>query len=185
MFVYCIMCEVNGKRYIGCTTQTAEERFAAHAYDASRAKKISALHDAIRVYGIEAFSIEVIYEAVSLAEMFAVERGLIAMHGTCVPRGYNLALGGLGGDVGPEGRKKISEARRRNQADPEWRAKHWTPEIQAARAKAMREASYGPEWRARVSAAASQRWTDQERRAKMSVFASNRQRVRGRFIKEH
>lgn len=185
MFVYVITCEKNGKRYIGCTVQMLSERWASHVYDAMRQKKTSALHNAIRVYGPDAFSIETIYEAASKPEMFAVERGLISMHGTRVPRGYNLAPGGLGGDVGLEGRKKISEARQRCMADPKWLAKHWTPEIQAARAASMKKAAYTPEWRAKVSARALQRWARSGQREARSEWSRGRKRTpQGTFAVE-
>lgn len=183
--VYIITCERNGKHYIGCTTKRLHERWAGHVADALRCRKLSALHDAIRVYGSESFTCDVIYEAASKAEMFVVERGLIAMHGTLAPRGYNLAQGGLGGDIGIGGRAKISQARKRRMADPEWIAKYWTPEIQAARVASMRQASYTPEWRAKVSAKAVERWARPGQRENRAEWARSRKRTtQGTFASE-
>jgi hypothetical protein len=54
----------------------------------------------MRKYGTDNFSIAVLYEATSFLELQAVERGLIAEHGTYASsgKGYNLTSGGEGRD---------------------------------------------------------------------------------------
>lgn len=94
MIVYMLTCRPNGKRYIGITKKTAQRRFWNHCSDARFSQIV--LHRAIRKYGQDAFSIETLYEASSVAELKAVERGLIAQYGTIAPRGYNCTSGGDG-----------------------------------------------------------------------------------------
>ena len=97
---YMVECSSNGKRYIGITRQTLNGRWSGHVHDATkspdRRNYRSALHNAMRKHGIDAFSIRVICEAASWRELVAIERGLIAQYGTMVPRGYNMTAGGEG-----------------------------------------------------------------------------------------
>lgn len=97
--VYMLTNRVNGKRYIGVTTTSLKRRVQFHVLDAKN-KSEKVLARAIRCYGIESFDAVVLYEAASKEEMFAVERGLIAAHGTYVPNGYNRSLGGEGNRIG-------------------------------------------------------------------------------------
>ena len=83
--------------YIGVTTGSLEKRWREHRC-ASQTGNENVLYRAIRKYGVEVFSITLVYEATSKSEMFAVEKGLIAQYGTFAGAGgYNLTLGGEGG----------------------------------------------------------------------------------------
>lgn len=83
--------------YVGVTTGSLAKRWREHRC-AAKAGNECALYRAIRKYGDGAFGIVLVYEATSQAEMFAVEKGLIAQYGTHVRGGgYNLTLGGEGG----------------------------------------------------------------------------------------
>lgn len=98
--VYMLTNKVNGKRYIGVTTASLDRRIKFHESSAKNKKNTYVMARAIRAYGIEAFSGEVLYEAATKEEMFIVERGLIAAHGTLAPNGYNRSLGGEGNRIG-------------------------------------------------------------------------------------
>lgn len=52
------------------------------------------LGGAIRKYGVDAFEISTLYEAINLSEAVRVERALIAQYDTISPNGYNLTSGG-------------------------------------------------------------------------------------------
>lgn len=145
--VYKITCDLTGKSYIGVTVQESERRFARHKRLARLGYQGMPIYDAIRAFGEDEFAIAVIYEAASKEEMFIVERALIAAHGTMVPRGYNLARGGLGGSgiVSDAGRLARSEKMKAHWADPEFRARVSaaiktanTPEVIAKRGAAVK-----------------------------------------------
>jgi group I intron endonuclease len=97
---------INGKAYIGLTMVGAGRRWKWHVKDGLR-RGGPGLKGAIKKYGATVFSIFVLTEAVDLREARAIERGLIAEHGTMVPRGYNLTAGGEGGIASPETRERL------------------------------------------------------------------------------
>lgn len=97
MFVYKITNGVNGKAYIGITTKSVRSRWKAHLSNAFVKNVNYYLYIAMRKYGKEAFSVETVYEASTLKELLAVEKGLIAHYGTyATAGGYNQTLGGEG-----------------------------------------------------------------------------------------
>ena len=71
--VYLIFNKVNGKMYVGQTVRTVEERFKEHAK-----RKTTLIGKAIRKYGAENFSIEVLKRCYSKAELDAWEIFFIA-----------------------------------------------------------------------------------------------------------
>ena len=96
MFVYRITNAADGKIYIGITTGTIEKRWREHRC-AAKSGDSKPLYRAMRKYGAYAFRVELLYEATSKQEMFAVERGLIAQYGARSKiLGYNLTDGGEG-----------------------------------------------------------------------------------------
>jgi group I intron endonuclease len=95
VFVYKATNLANGKAYIGVTRGCWKARWARHLTDAADGRPY-ALHLAIRKHGAGSFLVEALYEASSLAELAACERGVIAEYGTLAPRGYNLTSGGDG-----------------------------------------------------------------------------------------
>ena len=89
--IYQITNKVNNKFYIGKTTKTIEERFYFHnhTYDETY------LHRALRKYGVDNFTIEIIESQVPDTELDNKERYYIK---TLKPH-YNLTEGGTGGDT--------------------------------------------------------------------------------------
>lgn len=103
----------NGKKYIGITSKTAEERFKEHcclAHNKGMCQK------AIHKYGKENVIIKVLatvdnWELLCLAEIEAIEK-----YKTRPPNGYNLTLGGegvVGNVLSIESRLKMSESGKR------------------------------------------------------------------------
>jgi len=110
--VYLIENLINSKKYIGITTQGHKKRFKQHIKDAKNKRYNSALHHAIRKYGIENFTIEVIEFADSWDELCEKETDNISKYDT-YNTGYNLTLGGEGSKgcaITEDNKKKISEA---------------------------------------------------------------------------
>jgi group I intron endonuclease len=59
--IYCITNKINGKKYIGFTTRTLEERMGEH-FSPSSYKSGYAIHKAIKKYGKENFDYCILYE---------------------------------------------------------------------------------------------------------------------------
>lgn len=84
-------------------------RWQSHIMVARHGTSKSAIHAAIRLYGIESFAIEMIQEVSDRKIACALEIELIASEGTLSPNGYNLTPGGDGGQV--PGHRHSAEAR--------------------------------------------------------------------------
>jgi group I intron endonuclease len=87
--IYLISNTINGKRYIGKTSKTLEERWYRHCKSAEYGSN-TYLHKAIRKYGPESFKIEYLMEGLDEEEVM-----LIADQ---QPE-YNMTAGGDGGDT--------------------------------------------------------------------------------------
>jgi hypothetical protein len=96
-------------------------RLSLHRSDAKRGKRFY-VGRAIHAYGWNAFTAEILYEAVDAREAAAVERALIASYGTMHPNGYNLSTGGFVPVMSPEARRKISIATKGRRYSAEQRA---------------------------------------------------------------
>lgn len=115
--IYLISNLVNGKKYVGQTTRTVEERFKEHA------AADSAIGKAIQKYGVENFRYGVIVTCYSKEELDAQEIHYIAALKSKVPTGYNLTDGGDGIQGCPqEVRDKISAKKTGYKASDEARA---------------------------------------------------------------
>lgn len=87
--IYLITNTINGKRYIGKTSRTIEQRWYQHYKNAEYGHN-TYLYKAIRKYGKEAFTVESLAEGLDEEEIL-----LIAEHN---PE-YNMTRGGDGGDT--------------------------------------------------------------------------------------
>lgn len=95
--VYRITCAVDGRRYIGITSNLLSRRWTNHQAEARRNSRAKGpLQIALRQHGASAFRIEVICEVADGQAAAASERALIAAEATLWPGGYN---GTTGGDV--------------------------------------------------------------------------------------
>lgn len=99
--IYCYTNKENGKKYIGITSRSMEEREASHIYE-SRNKTNKCYNApfkrAIRKYGIEGFEREIIDTADSLEKACELEKFYIKEYKTYYKyknsNGYNATLGG-------------------------------------------------------------------------------------------
>lgn len=112
--VYVITNKLNGKQYVGFTSQSVQQRFSDHLCHAHKGSE-SWIHQAIRKHGGEAFDVETIYmsedERHTRGEM---EPYFINEYGTYL-NGYNMTPGGDGSPMTPEKREKLSISMRGNQ----------------------------------------------------------------------
>jgi group I intron endonuclease len=132
LIVYLVTNKINGKRYVGQTSQTLKQRWNRHKSPMNHRHGVYLYH-AIQKYGSENFEIKPLIYVDSKEWMDYYETALIKAWDLRNPdKGYNLTDGG-GGMLGfklsdetkqkmsehvktPEHRKKISEAKMGNQA---------------------------------------------------------------------
>jgi group I intron endonuclease len=138
--IYLITNFVTGKRYVGCTTKTIEERWIEHKSTAKGGSS-AYLHKSIRKYGSGFFRIECLESVVGTREdLHAAEIRFIAYHDCMAPKGYNLTHGGDGGDYSVSGvRERHTAAMKRIAADPDWKA---------ANQEQLRQQHADPAWQA-------------------------------------
>ena len=95
-YIYCITNLINGKKYIGKTVSSIQERFQEHCRD-SRKERCNKrpLYDAMNKYGIENFTIEQIEQ---IDENILSDREIYWIHkfNTYGSNGYNATKGGDG-----------------------------------------------------------------------------------------
>jgi group I intron endonuclease len=88
--IYRITNAVNSKFYIGKTSKTVQERFQRHCYN--HQKQNTYLYKAMRKYGVENFTIEILEETNSPNEREIYWIKTLQPH-------YNMTIGGDGGDT--------------------------------------------------------------------------------------
>jgi|SRR5208282_308540 len=100
MIVYRRTNTKNGKVYIGKTTRTSDERWISLLYEINRGSH-APIHNAIRKYGAESFTTDILYEARTYEELSKMETFFIILHQSHLrENGYNLTLGGDGAAPG-------------------------------------------------------------------------------------
>ena len=109
----------DGRVYIGCTTNTLEER-AGH--NGCNYRKHTRLMEAIRKYGWDSFRTELLLETTDIHEASKAESDFIAQYEATNPeKGFNFSGGGYITD--PTYIDRITEINRTHNADPEIRKK--------------------------------------------------------------
>jgi group I intron endonuclease len=106
MVIYKIVNKVNEKIYIGQTTKGILKRLHSH----SRSDMI--IGKAIRKYGIQSFDISVIDVAEDKQTLNEKEKYWIRKLNSLSPHGYNISIGGTGGNLGELVNKKIGDTQR-------------------------------------------------------------------------
>lgn len=100
MEIYLLENTINGKRYVGLTTKGANERFKNHIWRANSNKphiKRNHLHNSIRKYGPEAFTITILEKCKTIEELHLAEKKWINHYNTFGGfHGLNETYGGEG-----------------------------------------------------------------------------------------
>ena len=105
--VYSITNSINGKRYIGMARKGFKARYRVKWWLRVRNPHLLA---AIAKYGSENFAIETLFESDDPEELKVKERFFIEKYNSLTQfNGYNMALGGEGGNPGKEACEKISK----------------------------------------------------------------------------
>lgn len=106
--VYKHTCIITGKSYIG-QTKNLEKRTKEHIRPSSACH---AFRNAIRKYGWNNFTTEILAENLSVQEANTLEEKPIDEHQTLAPQGYNLCKGGKNHTHSEETKLKISLLKR-------------------------------------------------------------------------
>jgi group I intron endonuclease len=113
MIIYKTTNLINGKIYIGQTSQILSERIGDHRRKSQVHNSRSHFHSAIRKYGFEVFKWEIIDNADTRIESNEKERNWISIFGTANPMiGYNNTTGGDSFEFTDESKRKIGESGR-------------------------------------------------------------------------
>ena len=174
--IYCHIHVASGRRYVGLTKKTWKQRWNQHVYTATKLAEKGWSHfaNALRRYGKDAFSHEVLEVCGSLEEANAAEvRWIEHFDSTNPERGFNLEKGGshtphpVNGDYrdAPDFREKASARSRKIWEDPAKRLR-----ISSAVSKAVRT----PEVRERISAGMRSLWEDPDYRESAVAAAEKR-----------
>ena len=135
--VYLITNTVNGKRYVGQTTYPLHERWQSHK-TASRNPK-TALHSALRKYGLNKFTIEQIDTADSQESLNKAEDFYILVLGTLASDiGYNLKRGGNNAPISESTKEKMRLVKVGVSKTPETRAKMSAYQLSISEEKSQR-----------------------------------------------
>ena len=99
MLIYKITNKINNKIYIGKTIRSLNTRWQEHIRDSRNYN--TPLYLAMRKYGLENFSIEIIQDDItSVEQLNSLEQYYIQLYNSAShENGYNVALGGNGGRV--------------------------------------------------------------------------------------
>lgn len=113
MIVYIVANKINNKVYIGQTIQEITLRKTQHLSAAKHGSKYP-FHNAIRKYGAENFTWEILYRTDNLRDLNEAEEYLITEYDSCI-KGYNIKHGGNNHKIPIETRQKISDASKGSQ----------------------------------------------------------------------
>lgn len=117
-YIYCFTNLINNKKYIGSTIQNPNIRFNQHIYNATHENTHQynyPLYSAIRKYGLENFTFEILYEENCSEEAIRkIEKDYIIKYNTLSPNGYNQTLNTEHPLNDSASYKKMSETKRNN-----------------------------------------------------------------------
>lgn len=168
--IYCHTHIASGRRYVGLTKLNMMKRWNRHVYNSTASTKKGWSHfaNAIRAYGKDAFSHEVLETCDTLEAANAAEEKWIAFHDTRNPeRGFNLLRGG---SHTPHLEKRNPWERDGFKEKVSSTMKEWfkDPANAVAHSARSKEINSRPEVRKRQSETTSLQFADPAARARMS-----------------
>jgi group I intron endonuclease len=111
MYIYKFTHVATGKSYIGQTIQDPLHRKSEHISHAKHSSKEYHFHNALRKYGVENFTFEVIDTATSLDELNLLEIKYVELYDS-INNGYNIRAPGGNKKHNPESIERMREAQR-------------------------------------------------------------------------
>lgn len=106
MIIYKIENKINGKVYIGQTVKPLHRRIKDHF---GKHSDCNAISGAIKKYGVDAFSVEIIEQCNDIEELNKAEIENIKKYSSLCPNGYNLREGGDNYRLTDSQKNKISK----------------------------------------------------------------------------
>jgi len=97
VIIYCVENIISGKKYIGKSKNSLQERMKSHFFKIRNGVKTK-FYDAIRSYGIDNFKYYILDQAFTADELNEKEIKYIKLFDT-INSGYNMVEGGTGGDT--------------------------------------------------------------------------------------
>jgi len=129
MYIYKFTHLKTGRCYIGQTIQDPNRRRLEHICDSKYTSRTYHFHNALKKYGENAFSFEVIAEALTLDELNSLEEKYIKEFDS-IANGFNIRNGGGNKTHHPDSIKRMREAqkaaharRREHAGDKGWHRK--------------------------------------------------------------
>ena len=119
--IYCYTNKINGKKYVGQTCTSLEER--AGKDGCHYVIKRGAFGNAIQKYGWDSFISEILEDGLTLEEANEREQYWISELNTISPNGYNLQPGGLNHVMLDVSKQKLSQSKIGHEVSPETREK--------------------------------------------------------------
>lgn len=118
--IYCLINRINGKKYIGMTSQTLNNRWR----NGKGYRGCEAIEQAINEFGWKNFGHEVLQTGLSFEEACEAEKNFIISLGSRYPQGYNIDGGGVKNrDFADRTKEKIRAYHIGKKASEETRAK--------------------------------------------------------------
>ncbi len=167
--IYLITNEKNGKYYVGQTARGFSRRWSAHKSESRAGKIDTRILRAIRKYGPDSFSHQILTSCEDTEKGYELERlWVISLDSTNPKVGYNLTFGGKGlSRSTDESKQKNKEARART-------GFRHTEEAKDRIRVAMTGREVSKETRAKISKICKGRTYSDETLAKMSASAKNK-----------
>jgi group I intron endonuclease len=163
-----------GKRYIGITIRSLNERWRVHRANAKRSNGY--LQNAINKYGADNFKVTALVIANDYEYLKELERKAIAVFNTKAPHGYNMTDGGdgvVGVITTAAGRIKRSTSQLVSFSDPKRKQRHLESQqtMEIRQLRSIRQKSINVIQKERVSDAMRAKWRDEEYLEKMRTRA--------------
>lgn len=173
--IYCIRNALNGKVYVGKSINI-ERRFLAHSYllnkDHCASDVNRHLFNAVKKYGIENFSFEIIEkvegeESLTERELF----WMVELKSTDRDFGYNLRMDSSSKCYVHDETREIFRSIFSGEGNPNFGNK-WSDDqrLKMSEIAKSRHKSgvYGDEWKSKISKASSEMWKDEDKKSEMA-----------------
>jgi group I intron endonuclease len=172
MYVYLIKNNLNGKCYVGQTSQKRiERRWQAHCSLKKNIKYQPLIKLAINKYGKENFTFSVLAICTTKEELDRLERKYITEYNSISPNGYNLMTGGTSGyEFHEETKQKMSEVKlgtslpetTKERMSISHKERWKSEELRQGMSQHMKERWQDPEYCNKITNVLNKRWASEE-----------------------
>ena len=111
MYIYKFTHISSGRSYIGQTVQNPNQRRLEHISDSKHTPREYHFHNALRKYGVESFTFDVIASATTLDELNLLEEKFVIQYDS-INNGFNIRQAGNNKLHSEESKKRMSESQK-------------------------------------------------------------------------